>query len=464
MKPGDLVGGRYEIARELGRGGAGATYLARDAQTGADAVVKILHLDLLHDWKAVELFEREASVLKALHHERIPSYVDSFRADVEGSVRFVLVRQYVEGASLQARIESGWRATEEEIRQLGARLLAIVEYIHSVRPPVIHRDINPRNIIQRADGEVFLVDFGGVQDAIRVSGSASSTIIGTPGYTPLEQFVGRATVRSDLYAVAATLLFMLTHRNPTDLPTRDMKIDFRAALDISSPGLTRLLASWLEPDEAKRTLSVKDAIALLQGREPEASHSEPAAEITPPHGSRLAVDTRGGGLRIEIPERGIGASRYGGFAIVWLGILGFWTYSAIFAGAPLSFRMVSLPFWGVGLLMVWRVVYRMFGRVGIEIGEEGLTFFRSFLFLRRREKVPLAEVGPVVMEGGRMRRSRHMHMGPPFPSGAYGSRRGGLLMDLGARSVRFGENLSQREQEWLRDTINAEVKRRARRS
>ena len=217
MKPGDTLNDRYELLRELGRGGAGITYLARDLQTQGIVVVKLLHLGLLGDWKTAELFEREATVLRQLHHERIPAYVDFLSVDLEGAPRFVLIRQYVEGTSLQSRVDAGWRGTEAQIRDIGVRLLRIVGYIHDLRPTVIHRDINPRNIIVREDGEVFLVDFGGVQDAIRLSTGATSTIVGTPGYTPMEQFVGRATARSDLYAVAATLLYLLTHRNPADL-------------------------------------------------------------------------------------------------------------------------------------------------------------------------------------------------------------------------------------------------------
>ena len=170
MTSGDLLGDRYTIERELGRGGAGITFLVRDTRDDSSAVAKLLHLDLLRDWKAVELFEREAAVLKGLHHDCIPAYKDFFRADVEGSARFVLVRQFVDGKSLQEKVDTGWRATEEEICDIGARLLNVVDYIHSVRPPVIHRDINPRNVIQRADAAVFLLDFGGVQDAIRISG------------------------------------------------------------------------------------------------------------------------------------------------------------------------------------------------------------------------------------------------------------------------------------------------------
>ena len=126
MIPGETLAGRYLVLSELGRGGAGVTWRARDTASGREVVAKILHLGLLGDWKAVELFEREASVLKGLHHERIPAYVDSFSVEAEGTTRFVLVREYVEGTSLQSRVESGWRGTEEAIRDIGVRLARVV--------------------------------------------------------------------------------------------------------------------------------------------------------------------------------------------------------------------------------------------------------------------------------------------------------------------------------------------------
>ena len=451
MRVGDLLADRYRIERELGRGGAGITYLVRDTKDGSSAVAKLLHLDLLSDWKAVELFEREAAVLKALHHERIPAYKDFFRAELEGTARFVLVREFVEGKCLQEKVEAGWRATEKEICDLGVRLLSVVDYIHSVRPPVIHRDINPRNIIQRDDGEVFLLDFGGVQDAIRVSGVASSTIIGTPGYTPLEQFTGRATVRSDLYAAAATLLFLLTHRNPADLPTRDMKIDVRSVAEISSPGLARVLGNWLEPDEARRTLPVPAAAALLRGEKVAAADAQKLPQPLP-HGSRISLDERDERLHLEYPERGSRRSAFGGFGIFWLGMVAFWTYTATSAGAPLGFRLFSLPFWIVGALIVSRSLFTFFGKVGITIEADGLTYARKFLFFRRETKLRLDDVGQCTVQEGRSyyRRSGYER---EYRSRSY------LLMDLGARTVRFGESLSGREQEWMRDRINAEIRR-----
>ncbi len=475
MNPGELLFNRYEILRELGRGGAGVTWLARDTATGRDVVAKILHLGLLGDWKAVELFQREASVLKELHHERIPAYVDSFSTEGEGATRFVLVREYVEGTSLQARVESGWRATEEKIRDIGARLARIVAYIHSVRPPVIHRDINPRNIIMRDDGEVFLVDFGGVQDAIRLSSGGTSTIVGTPGYTPMEQFVGRASVRSDLYAVAATLLFLLTHCNPADLPLRELKIDFRSVIEISSPGLSRVLGNWLEPDEGRRRLGIEDAVALLEGNAPSGAGETrdgfarpadlaPSVPAQPPHGSRITRSAEGDAVSWVVPggTGGRGLPAFGGMLFFWLVFGGFWSSSAFRTGRLWSVTLTSLPFLVMGLSLVWWVLSSIFGKLGIQVSAEGVTTARRFVFFSRSSTVPIEDVGECRLEEtgtrsrGRWSSGWDLYRGRPRDRDRSRTR---LALDTGASTLHFGENLSAREREWLRDSLNEQLRK-----
>jgi serine/threonine protein kinase len=429
----ELLAGRYQMERELGRGAASATHLAHDTQTGAAVIAKLLSLALVTDWKSLELFEREAEVLKGLHHERIPAYVDSFRADLGGEPRFVLIRQYVSGSDLQEKVAGGWRGTEEQIRGIGRQLVGIVGYIHSLRPPVIHRDINPRNIVMREDGAIFLVDFGGVQDAIRLSAPAASTMIGTPGYAPMEQFVGHATVRSDLYGLAATLVFLLTRRSPADLPTRNLKVDLGPLIDLASPGLRRVLSAWLEPDETARTLTLEQADALLAGEGVPAAVTAAEPPARPPSGSRI-VHTADGLVHVWVLPLGSRIRRMGTFGIAWLGFVGFWTYSAFRMKAPIGFLFFAVPFLGVGLGIVRQALAAVFGKLALEIGPHGAAYSRRFVFPSKRREVPLSDAGDCRLQEA-------------------------LYLDLGARTLRFGEGLSTREKEWLRDSINGALLR-----
>jgi serine/threonine protein kinase len=442
VKTGELLAERYEMVRELGRSGIGSTYLAEDRLLGRPVVVRLLFLGLVADWKEVELFEREAEILKGLHHRRVPQYVDFFRTDVEGDSRFALVRQFIEGKDLKEMVDGGWRGTEEQIRGIGRQIAEVVAYIHSLRPPVIHRDINPRNIVVRDDGMVFLIDFGGVQEAIRISTRATTTIVGTPGYAPMEQFVGRATVRSDLYGLAATLVFLLTHRNPADLPMANLKLDLSSIIDIASPGLARVLSNWLEPEESARTLSIEEALVLLAQGQSAAVHAGQldsdgvsyAAE-RPPYGSRIVRAIRGSTTSFTVPiGGGPGRRRLGSFGTVLLVFVAFWTYSALRMGAPLSFLFFAIPFFAVGFGLLRRTLLAWLGKFDFEISAAGFSYSRRLLFAHTRRTVPLEEVGDCRMENG-------------------------LHLDIGARTLNLGENLSVREQQWLRDSINNSLRK-----
>ena len=442
MREGVTLAGRYRLGELLGRGAAGSTWRAVEQAGGRQVVIKVLELRRLEGWKDVELLEREARVLRNLDHERIPRYVDSFREDRDGAAVFVLVQEYIPGTSLEAWVASGWRGTETEIRAIGAQVLRILDYIHSLRPPLIHRDLNPKNLIRREDGQIFLVDFGGVQDAIRLESGASTTVIGTPGYVPMEQYVGRATVRSDYYAFAATLLFLLSHRSPADFPLSNLKIDFNACSGLSR-SLELILANWLEPDEARRTLRPENALALLEGREPQSG--QPAGvppQVRKPHGSRVEVTETADSLSIRFRERGRHRLPLAGFALVWLGFVAVWTGMSLGLSAQPVFVLFSLPFWAVGLFTLYKTLYGLFGSVHLELSAaKGLRFVRKFL-KEKETCAPLADVGECAV-----RSSYRVNNVPQYA----------LELEVGTRTLKFGEALAPREKQWLAELINRKV-------
>jgi eukaryotic-like serine/threonine-protein kinase len=438
MTKGATVGNRYVLERSIGTGGSAVSWLAEDSQTGRRVVVKLLSFSQMEDWKGFELFTREATVLRNLHHPGIPEYLDSFQSGTGKKTGLVLVQQYVEGMNLRDKVASGWRGTEKEICVIAERLIDSVSYIHSLRPPIIHRDINPCNVIVREDGAVFLVDFGGVQDALRVAENASHTVIGTPGYMPMEQFVGRATVRSDLYAVAATILFLLTHTDPQDLPVKDMKIDVASIIDVS-PGLAAVLSSWLEPDESKRTLAPETAIRYLQGEAPRNGPANEPVDLQPPRFSRIRAEREGAIVTLIVPERGAAGAVpvLGGFAIAWLAFVGFWTFLTVSMKAwPMPF--FSIPFWVAGFFLVRQALKGLFGRTRLRFDPaKGFSFEQRFL-LRKSVLVPAAEVGALSMV------DRGSMNGRPIT---------GLQFEVGARRFTFAERLSTEEKKWLKKNI-----------
>lgn len=265
-QPGEIIAEQYRIIHILGQGGIGITYEAEDLKSSQRVALKALSLRGMDDAKVLELFEREVQILAQLNHPAIPRYLDYFHIDKRRNRFFYLAQQLAGGKSLAVLVEKGWQPDEAEVKLIATQLLEILVYLQQLTPPVIHRDIKPQNIIRCDDGRVFLVDFGAVQDVYHNTLTGGSTVAGTYGYMAPEQFRGRAVLATDLYALGATLISLLTQKSPTDLPHRNLKIDFRPHVRV-----TKHFADWLErmiePVAEDRFLSAEEALAVLRGKQ-----------------------------------------------------------------------------------------------------------------------------------------------------------------------------------------------------
>ncbi|MTJ07686.1 serine/threonine-protein kinase [Anabaena sp. UHCC 0204] len=225
---GQVIDNRYEIARILGQGGFGRSYLAIDRQQSrktcvlkefAPQVVKPQDLQ-----KAKELFEREASVLKKIQHSQIPHFHSSFQAKIGTKDFFFLVQDYIEGDNyyqlFEQRQSQGKSFSEEEVINLLHNILPVLTYIHSL--DIVHRDISPDNLILRqSDNLPVLIDFGGVKQLPASQGfwrtqlAVNGTLLGKKGYAPEEQLIqGQVYKSSDLYSLAVTALVLITGKEP----------------------------------------------------------------------------------------------------------------------------------------------------------------------------------------------------------------------------------------------------------
>ncbi|MGL5805023.1 MAG: protein kinase domain-containing protein, partial [Xenococcaceae cyanobacterium] len=261
----EIVSDRYKIIDVLGKGGIGITYEAIDLQTQEKVAIKAVSLKQLNDWKQIELLEREAKVLAQLNHPAIPKYLDYFQIDSEKDRFFYIVQQLALQKSLFQLVETGWRTTEAEVKEIAKQILDIFIYLHSLKPPIIHRDIKPHNLIRSDEGKIYLVDFGAVQNTYYNTLMRGSTVVGTFGYMAPEQFQGKATTATDLYGLGATILYLLTHRSPAELPHDTLKIDFRSSVNISE-GFANWLEKMLQPDLEDRFASAKEALDGLSDR------------------------------------------------------------------------------------------------------------------------------------------------------------------------------------------------------
>ena len=220
-----LLRDRYRVVGALGRGGFGATFLARDESLPGrpPCVIKQLRptVEAPHVLEmARDLFQREAKILgKIGNHPQLPRLLDYFEAKQE----FFLVQEYISGATLQQAVKRGGPFTESGAKQFLCEVLPVMQYIHSHE--VIHRDIKPANLIRREqDKRLVLIDFGAVKDKvnpIKASQSDQTALtayaIGTPGYAPPEQMAMRPVYASDIYAIGVTCIYLLTGKSPKDL-------------------------------------------------------------------------------------------------------------------------------------------------------------------------------------------------------------------------------------------------------
>jgi len=257
---------RYKLKKQLGKNPGRQTWLAEDISTESkkQVIVKLLAVSPQTDWQELKLFEREAQVLANLNHPRIPQYLDYFSIDEQAStglIWFGLAQKYIPGNSLQEILNQGRKFYPPEVRSFAIQILEILIYLHELSPPVLHRDIKPSNLVLGKDRKIYLVDFGAVQDKAKAEG-VTFTVVGTNGYVPPEQLWGKAVPASDLYALGATLIHLLTGISPADL-TQQTKIKFTDRI-LFIPSFTGWLEKLTEPAAEKRFNSAREALKALK--------------------------------------------------------------------------------------------------------------------------------------------------------------------------------------------------------
>lgn len=286
FSPGEVVSGRYTITGVLGRGASGTTFEARDGANGGQAVaLKVLSLRGMRSWKILDLFKREGDALRGLSHPAIPAFIDSVELDLGGDRLFVLVQRKADGESLQALLDRGQRFTPPQTASIFRQLLEVLRYLGELNPPLLHRDVKPANVIvdivrkrgSDPDVMVSLVDFGGVNTGIS-KGSVASTLVGTFGFMPPEAFGGGADARSDLYAAAATMLFVVTGLSPSQVPQARLKLDVEAVVPSSRRlelgNVFTVMRKLLEPAPEDRYQTARQALEALTSRNRPAKPAE----------------------------------------------------------------------------------------------------------------------------------------------------------------------------------------------
>ncbi|NJR65563.1 MAG: serine/threonine protein kinase [Leptolyngbyaceae cyanobacterium CRU_2_3] len=265
---GQLLTERYLIIERLGSGGFSETYLARDKYLPCNPLCVVKQFQLspsstISLEMARQLFETEARVLDQLgqNHAQIPTLF----AYCHEQDQLYQIQEYIEGENLGDEIAQGKCLTSEAAIDLLNQTLPILEYIHSHQ--VIHRDIKPSHFIQR-DGVIVLIDFGAAY-CVPITGKPTEVIfsIGTPGYMPEEQEAGAPEPSSDLYALGASVIHLLTGVHPKELERNPVtgELDWRMHLQgrVINPGLSTVLDRMVQRNPRMRYQNASEALAAL---------------------------------------------------------------------------------------------------------------------------------------------------------------------------------------------------------
>ncbi|MEM7554488.1 MAG: YARHG domain-containing protein [Cyanobacteria bacterium P01_A01_bin.84] len=269
-----LLNNRYQVIRTLGSGGFGETFLAEDIQmpSGRKCVIKQLK-PIKNNPQIYQLvqerFQREAAILEELggNNHQIPGLYAYFQAEEQ----FYLIQEYVEGDTLRAKLQKQGLFDESAVREILASLLPVLEYVHSMG--IVHRDIKPDNIILRLlDNQPVLIDFGAVRETmgtvVNSQGSpTSSIVIGTPGYMPSEQAMGRPVYTSDLYSLGMSAIYLLTGKQPQELQTDPNTGEFiwKQYASNVSPEMSNVLDRAIAYHPKERFKSARAMLEALSG-------------------------------------------------------------------------------------------------------------------------------------------------------------------------------------------------------
>ena len=265
LKEGTVLDDKYEILKKIGEGGMSTVYLARNNRMNMQLAVKEIKNDKS---KSTEILlkglEREANILKDVDHPVIPRIIDI----VKYKDTVCVVMDFIEGENLADKLKEVESFPQEKVIDWGLELASALDYLHSMNPPIIYRDMKPSNVMLKPDGGVKLIDFGTAK-TYDIENNADTTALGTRGYAAPEQFgdaqgrgIYKTDARTDIYNLGATLYHMVTGKSPQEPPYEMVPI--RQVNPMLSTGLEQIILKCTKANPNERYQSCSELIYALE--------------------------------------------------------------------------------------------------------------------------------------------------------------------------------------------------------
>ena len=251
---GTVLEGKYEILKKIGSGGMSTVFLAMDNRLNKQWAVKKIKKkgNGKNDEMVVNSLLAEANMMKRLDHPALPRIVDI----IDKGYTIFIVMDYIEGESLDKVLLEYGAQPEEYVIQWAKELANALDYLHSQTPPIIYRDMKPANVMLKPEGNIKIIDFG-IAREYKEQNLADTTVLGTRGYAPPEQYSGQTDPRSDIYALGMTMHHLLTGVDPRKGEAYASVRQWNPAL---SEGIEAIIDKCVQPAPENRYQNCQDLI------------------------------------------------------------------------------------------------------------------------------------------------------------------------------------------------------------
>lgn len=268
---GTVIEGKYEILRQIGKGGMSVVYLAMDTHLNKQWAVKEIRKkgDSKNDEIVINSLLAEANLMKRLDHSALPRIVDI----IDDKSTIFVVMDYIEGKSLDKILDESGPQPEELVIGWAKQLCDVLSYLHTQNPPIIYRDMKPANIMLKPEGNVKLIDLGiageekgqvidlGITRSDKKQKLLDQKGLGTKGYAPKEQSEGKTDARSDIFALGMTMHHLLTGIDPRSgekyVPVRMWNPELSQSIEL-------IIHKCVEPDPENRYQNCQELLLDLE--------------------------------------------------------------------------------------------------------------------------------------------------------------------------------------------------------